>query len=98
VCFLRLLLVGNVGQESFVQDNITWMSQLKLRGSYGKIGNNTIPQFLYEPSFTNNFLFYAYDGANTQKRIWLFQLLRMLRFNWDDVAQWNIGVDASFPG
>ena len=55
----------NVGKESFVKDNITWMSQLKLRGSYGKIGNNTIPQFLYEPSFTNNYLYYSYDGQNT---------------------------------
>lgn len=85
----------NVGKESFVKDNITWMSQLKLRGSYGKIGNNTIPQFLYEPSFTNNYLYYSYDGQNTQRGFW-YSNVANATIKWEDVAQWNIGVDASF--
>lgn len=85
----------NVGKESFVKDNITWMSQLKLRGSYGKIGNNTIPQFLYEPSFTNNYLYYSYDGQNTQRGFW-YSNVANATIKWEDVPQWNIGVDASF--
>lgn len=71
------------------------MSQLKLRGSYGKIGNNTIPQFLYEPSFTNNYLYYSYDGQNTQRGFW-YSNVANATIKWEDVAQWNIGVDASF--
>ncbi len=27
----------NIGKESFIMDNIDWMSQLKLRGSYGRL-------------------------------------------------------------
>ena len=70
----------NVGKESFVKDNITWMSQLKLRGSYGKIGNNTIPQFLYEPSFTNNYLYFHMMGKIRREDSGI-QMLRMLRLN-----------------
>ena len=85
----------NIGKESFFQDNITWMSQLKLRGSYGRIGNNTIPQFLYEPSFTNNYLYYSYDGQNTERGFW-YSNVANATIKWEDVAQWNIGLDASF--
>ena len=60
-----------------------------------KIGNNTIPQFLYEPSFTNNYLYYSYDGQNTQRGFW-YSNVANATIKWEDVAQWNIGVDASF--
>lgn len=52
--FPSLSLGWNIAKESFIADNVDWLSQLKLRGGWGKIGNNTIGQFLYEPSFTNN--------------------------------------------
>jgi len=85
----------NIGKENFIKDNVDWISQLKLRGSYGKIGNNTIQQFLYESAFTNNFLYYSYDSDNTQRGFW-YSHVANAAIKWEDVAQWNIGVDASF--
>jgi len=85
----------NIGRESFIRDNADWVSQLKLRGSYGRIGNNTIAQFLYESAFTNNFLFYSYDSETTQRGFW-YSHVANAAIKWEDVAQWNIGLDASF--
>lgn len=85
----------NIGKENFIRDNIDWISQLKLRGSYGKIGNNTIAQFLYESAFTNNYLYYSYDSENTQRGFW-YSNVANAAIKWEDVAQWNLGIDASF--
>ena len=71
------------------------MSQLKLRGSYGKIGNNTIPQFLYEPSL-RIIIYIIHMMGKIRREDSGIQMLRMLRLKWEDVPQWNIGVDASF--
>lgn len=85
----------NIARESFIRDNVDWITQLKLRGSYGRIGNNTIAQFLYESAFTNNFLFYSYDSENTQRGFWYSHVANSA-IKWEDVAQWNIGIDAGF--
>lgn len=85
----------NIANERFVKENVAWLSQLKLRGSYGKIGNNTVPQFLYESAFTNQFLYYSYDDLSTQRGFW-YASVANAAIKWEDVSQWNIGIDAGF--
>ncbi len=38
-----------IGQESFLRDKLPWLTDAKLRGSYGILGNDGIAQFLYTP-------------------------------------------------
>lgn len=87
----------NVSKESFISDNdkMSWLSQLKLRASIGKIGNNTVSQFLYEPSYTSNYLYYSYDNSVTDRGFW-YSGIPNSAIKWEDVTQWNIGIDASF--
>lgn len=87
----------NVARESFITDNanLHWLTQLKLRGSIGKIGNNTVAQFLYEPAFTNEYLFYSYDGEVVERGFWYANIANPA-IKWEDVTQWNVGIDASF--
>lgn len=40
-------------------------------------------------------LYYSYDGQNTQRGFW-YSNVANATIKWEDVAQWNIGVDASF--
>ena len=40
-----------ISQESFMKD-LDWVSNLKLRGSWGQMGNDKIPQFQYLSSYT----------------------------------------------
>lgn len=84
----------NIAKETFIKDNVNWLSQLKLRGSYGRIGNNTVPQFLYESSYTNTYLYYSYDDITTKRGFWLKSVANK-DIKWEDVSQWNIGIDAS---
>lgn len=39
-----------------------WVSNIKLRGSYGKLGNNTIPPYFFSTT-TNGFAGYDFDNA-----------------------------------
>ncbi|HEY3405669.1 MAG TPA: SusC/RagA family TonB-linked outer membrane protein, partial [Ohtaekwangia sp.] len=36
-----------IGEESFIKDNVSILSELKLRASYGLLGNDNIPAFQY---------------------------------------------------
>lgn len=82
----------NIAKEAFIADNISWISQLKLRSGWGKIGNNTIGQFLYEPSFTNNLLYYSYDGETVQRGFWYGKVANT-SVKWEEVAQFDLGLD-----
>lgn len=86
----------NVTKENFISENenMKWLSQLKLRASIGRIGNNTVPQFLYEPSYTSNYLYYSYDSKKTDRGFW-YSNIPNAAIKWEDVTQWNIGIDAS---
>ena len=84
----------NMHKESFLSD-YSWLSQLKLRASWGKIGNNTVPQFLYESAFVNDRLYYSYDDQNVVRGYW-YKGIANPAIKWEDVAQWDLGVDASF--
>lgn len=84
----------NLHKESFLAD-YSWLSQLKLRGSWGRIGNNTVPQFLYESAFVNDRLYYSYDDENVVRGYW-YKGIANKGIKWEDVAQWDFGVDASF--
>lgn len=87
----------NIARESFISENenLNWLTQLKLRASIGKIGNNTIAQFLYEPAYTNNYLYYSWDDQTTDRGFW-YSNIANAAIKWEDVTQWNVGMDASF--
>ena len=90
--FPSFSLGWNIAKESFIADNVDWISVLKLRGGWGKIGNNTIGQFLYEPSFTNNMLYYSYDGETVQRGFWYGKVANT-SIKWEEVAQMDLGLD-----
>lgn len=53
-----------ITEEPFLQNaNIAWLNNLKLRGSYGELGNQNIGNYPYQSilSFTGN---YSFDNAN----------------------------------
>ncbi|CAN5914655.1 TonB-dependent receptor [soil metagenome] len=40
-----------VGQESFIQDNFSWIDELKLKASVGILGNQNIPNYPYQNTY-----------------------------------------------
>ena len=83
----------NLHRESFIADNANYISQLKLRTSYGVIGNNTIDKFLYEASFTNDRQYYSYDNANQVSRAFIYGKFPNTSIKWEQVAQFDLGLD-----
>ncbi len=43
-----------VSEESFIKDNLPWMSNLKLRASYGEMGRDQGDDFNYIPGYSGN--------------------------------------------
>lgn len=81
-----------ISQESFMKD-IDWLSNLKLRASWGKLGNNAIGNYEWQSLYGTGFI-YAFNGSKTPG-------LAMTKFSnafleWEETAVTNIGVDFGF--
>ncbi|RZK44901.1 MAG: TonB-dependent receptor, partial [Pedobacter sp.] len=84
-----------ISEEAFMQD-ITWLSFLKLRGSYGQVGNERIGTYPYQAiiNFTNA-LFYQNGvvlplngGAQTDYAV--------ENISWETTKTTDVGIDAAF--
>ena len=76
----------NIVRESFIKNNAPWISLLKLRGSWGTIGNSNIAQFLYEAYFTKT---NAWSG-------YVLQRLPNYGIKPEKVIQTDIGLETGF--
>ena len=76
-----------ISKEDFLQGNKT-LTFLKLRGGYGKTGNDNIPAFQYQDTFS---LSAKYNGKTTAI------LERMANYNlgWEEAYMASLGVDAT---
>lgn len=90
----------NIAKESFVVDNLPQLSQLKLRASWGKTGNNTVPQFLYDPAYTaalndvhNTHQYYSFGLGGVILNGYRYAGLPNKGIKWEEVTQTDIGVE-----
>ena len=83
-----------VEEEAFMKP-LTWVSQLKLRLSYGVTGNQSIDPYstfaMYQ-SLVNNF--YA-DGHGKKQDAYSVTNLANNGLTWEKTGSWNVGVDFS---
>ena len=89
--FPSLSLGWRVGQESFMQ-NITWVDELKVRGSWGQIGNQEIGmfQFVNAVDLGSN---YAFGGSIAPGAA--VNQSRDPDVSWETTTITNIGLDWS---
>ncbi len=85
-----------ISREAFMT-NLEMVSDLKLRGSVGTVGNQNIGAFRYLSTFTNNEAYYTL-GTGTQQDAPGIQVdnLGNPGIKWESVSQWDIGLDAAF--
>jgi TonB-linked SusC/RagA family outer membrane protein len=85
-----------VNEEAFIRDNFEQISNLKIRGSYGKLGStSSIPQYTYQASFgggggTN--ILGLPDGSRSKGYALTAQLPNQ-NIKWEQVNQTDIGLD-----
>jgi TonB-linked SusC/RagA family outer membrane protein len=77
-----------VSQEEFLQD-LDWLDNLKLKGSYGTSGNEALGNFY---AYSELWSFYANDESNGL----FISRLGTPDLSWEKTKELNIGVDAKF--
>ena len=84
----------NVAREAFIEPASTWMSELKLRGSWGQIGNQAIDPYKFTPvmsAFPKDEIYWIVNG---DKPVTLkVPGLVSDNFTWETVQTLDFGVD-----
>ncbi|MGS2763720.1 SusC/RagA family TonB-linked outer membrane protein [Sinomicrobium sp. M5D2P9] len=90
--FPSLALGWRLSNEEFftVPDNI--ISELKIRGSYGQLGNQNIGDYLYQQVVNRNVL-YNFNGQKVSGGLQTSLFSRDIK--WETTTSANIGIDAS---
>lgn len=82
----------NLGEEAFIQE-IPGISTLKLRGSWGQTGNQSIGDYGYLATVSNNYN-YNFNGSLSNGAI--IRDLANENLQWETTTMTNIGVDFGF--
>jgi len=90
--FPGISLGYRISNEGFWKDNISFINEMKIRGSWGKTGNDRIDPYQYLTT-------YGYNGGYVFNQTVLQQTLTALRIpnagvTWEVANQSNIGFDA----
>jgi TonB-linked SusC/RagA family outer membrane protein len=98
--FPSIALGWRIEQEEFMND-ISWISQLKLRLGYGVTGNSAIDPYQTKGSIVS--LFYPFGSTAVPGYVGYEKqisggsgTMANLNLGWEKTAQWNAGIDYSF--
>lgn len=85
-----------ISEEKFWKENVKWMDYLKLRASWGQMGNDKVSAFQYVTAYT--FSNPGVFGANGGKINTGLRLNRTANPNitWEVADTWNVGVESKF--
>lgn len=89
--FPSVSLAWRISQESFLK-SLSWLSDLKIRGSWAKTGNQAFADYQQYPTYTY---------SNSQAQYWFNgQYTTTIRpsavdpnIHWETTASWNAGLD-----
>lgn len=90
-----------LSNEKFMQNTQNWLDYLKLRASWGQVGNQNIDNYQYTAPITSSnthYIFGTTDGAPAQSGYWGAYPSHLANENvtWETSEQTNIGIDARF--
>jgi TonB-linked SusC/RagA family outer membrane protein len=85
-----------LSEESFIKDNWPWMTNLKIRASYGEQGNDQIDPFQYMTT-------YQYTSAYSYKTVFDGKEVNFIipgtipnpSVTWEVARTWNVGLDGN---
>ncbi len=87
----------NIGEEQFIKD-IRLISSLKLRASYGLVGNNRIGNYDYLASMATGIGdYYSFDNETPSIGVGLDKMLNP-NLKWESTRQFDMGLEMSLVG
>lgn len=95
--FFSALSAGWVISEENFMKELSAIDYLKLRGSYGKTGNDNIGaprRFMYDPYY-EGISGYFFGSSNAWMQTYAEGILANPDLTWEKEKQWNIGLDAT---
>lgn len=87
-------LAWRISDEAFMENTKNWLSNLKLRASYGKSGNARVGSYwrqTYSPVSATNRLYYL--GEEGQSSLQTTNTLRNENLTWETKYSANVGLD-----
>ncbi len=93
--FPSVNVMWRASEEKFIKENLPWLTDLKVRGSYGILGNDGIAQFLYARSFIGDQILYNFGGNNEVSGWGVFKVPNP-DIKWEEVHQGDFGIDLGF--
>lgn len=81
-----------ISEEKFWGNLLNTVSELKIRGSWGQTGNQTVALYSYYP--TLNLVNYSFNGLPVQG--YVQQQMTNKDLSWETTTQSDIGLDAQF--
>ena len=89
--FPSFSLGWNLGEESFIKDNATWLNQLKIRGGYGVLGNQEVGNYQYTATVTSGL-----NYANGEGGVYSGAFPKYFpnpNIKWETTQMTNLGLD-----
>lgn len=83
-------------RESFIEDNINWLSNGKLRFSYGQTGNNRIGNYEYMAQLITNDNLYKYPWDGEFYKGYVLSSMANEKLKWETTEQLDFGIDLGF--
>ena len=85
-----------LSEEHFIKDNLPWLTNLKLRASYGEQGNDQVAAFQYLAT-------YAYTTSTSYRAIYDNKEVNYIlpdgvpnpNITWEVARTWNLGLDGN---
>lgn len=86
----------NIAQEKFMESTQNWLGSLKLRASYGLIGNQNVPAYSFIPTMGVNNKYNGWlSNGNYVTAITSIPSLVSSNFTWEKVGTVDFGIDFS---
>lgn len=87
-----------ISEEAFMADLAPTITELKIRGSYGLVGNNLLGNYAYQPTLTNNNYYQFNASSADQTQGYTINTMANKDLKWEEVEMLNVGIDGGLFG
>ena len=91
--FPGVAIAWRLGKEKFIEDKLDFIDDLKVRASYGKIGNDRVAAFQYLQSYTLGMQGYNFGATPTQSLGLTAGVNPNPNITWEVLKTANVGLD-----
>ncbi|MGC9343459.1 MAG: SusC/RagA family TonB-linked outer membrane protein, partial [Bacteroidales bacterium] len=87
-----------ISEEEFMNPlTETWLSDAKIRASWGILGNDvSVPQFMYQSTWSGTGISHSFDGTSTQQAGYWLAVFGNANLKWEEITQVDVGLDLYF--